>query len=83
MLVSCDSVLAIGPNPHADGGDLVVALTRSDARAGGASSTEYLVPIPQGEAMMAALRGALQDELCVCGNHHWGTVTDLRAMPEP
>ena len=61
---------------------LVVAFTCSDARVGAAGSTEYLVPIPRGEAMMTALRGALQNELRVCGNHHWGTVTDLRAMLE-
>ena len=82
VLVQCDSVRAIGPDPHGDSGDLIVVFTRSDARPGGASSCECFFPIPQGRTMMAALRGALQDELRVCGNHHWGTVTDLRAMSE-
>jgi hypothetical protein len=41
-LVGCDAVRAIGrnPSPDADSGDLIVAVTRSCAHAGGAASAE-------------------------------------------
>ena len=49
-LTGCDVVRAVGPNPSpdADSGDLVVALTRSSAVAGGSASAEILNPFPQG-----------------------------------
>ena len=83
-LVGCDAVRAIGrnPSPEADSGDLIVAVTRSAAHAGGAASAEMLLPIPQGESFFAALKASLQKEFEVCGNHHWGTVTDCAAISE-
>ena len=40
--MGCDAVRAIGrnPSPDADSGDLIVAVTRSSAHAGGAASAE-------------------------------------------
>ena len=74
----------MGPNPSrdAESGDLVVALTRTSAQAGAPMSAEDLVPIPQGQSFLAGLRGALKDKFQVCGNHHWGTVTDCAAISD-
>ena len=84
QLVGCDAVRAVGANPcpGADSGDLVVALTRSSAEAGGAASAEIYLPIAQGQSLLVALTNAVREEFETCGNHHWGTVTDCRALSE-
>ena len=82
QLAGCDAVRAVGPNPclDSDSGDLVVALTRSSAEAGGAASAEIFLPIAQGQSLLVALTNAVREEFEKCGNHHWGTVTDCRAL---
>ena len=83
-LVGCDGVRAVGANPSlaADSGDLAVAITRSSAEAGAAASAEIIVSIAQGQSLLVALKHAVREEFETCGNHHWGTVTDCRALSE-
>ena len=84
QLVGCDAVRAVGanPSPNADSGDLIVAHTRSSAEAGSAASVEIYLPISQGQSLLVALTNALRAEFQTCGNHHWGTITDCRALSE-
>ena len=84
QLVGCDAVRAVGADhsSDADSGDLAVAFTRSSAEAGAAASDEIIVSIAQGQSLLVALRHAVQEEFEKCGNHHWGTVTDCRALSE-
>ena len=83
-LIGCDAVRAVGvnPSPGADSGDIIIALTRTTAQVGGAVSTEIFLPVPQGESLLVALRAAVQDEFRICGDHHWGTITDCAAISE-
>ena len=83
-LVGCDAVRAVGPNPspNAESGDIIVALTRTIARPNGGSSDEMYLPVIQGESLLVALRLAVQEELRVCGDHHWGTVLDCAAISD-
>ena len=66
----------------ADSGDLVVALTRSSAIAGGSASAEILMPFPQGASCLVALKNALREEFHARGHRHWGTHTDCNAISE-
>ena len=84
QLVGCDAVRAVGanPSPSADSGDLPVAFTRSSAEAGGVASAEIYLPIAQGQSLLVALTNSVREEFETCGNHHWGTITDCRALSE-
>ena len=82
MLSSCESVLACGPAPEGDPGDIVMRLAFTEPRAGAGIRHENLVLFEQGRAKLAQLRACVQAELEVCGNWHWAKQYDVQSLSD-
>lgn len=77
-------MLAAGPNVHGGRGDMSVAIEmpRSHVAKGDEEHLrqELVLNIPQGMTRLDGITRALQAELRIAGNHHWGDVSDLQAL---
>ena len=83
-LLEANSVLAAGPDVHGGNGVLSVAIEvpREHVFQGEEEHLrrEAVVDIPGGMSLLNGLAQAVQQQLRVVGNHHWGDVSDLQAL---
>ena len=75
-LVYCNNVHAVGANEHGRPTDIIVSFDN------GQGDRDARICVPDGASHLMKLRQSLYDIFNACGNMHWATDVDVRAISE-